>query len=107
MKSLLISEEEKKDNRISSVLSDQAKYPHGLMLHIDAKTAEKLAVGEAPEVGEKFMIMAMAEVQSVSINDNQDDRKKPSFVLQITEMELSEGKEEDEAKSTSEVMYGV
>lgn len=102
MKSLLINDDEKKENRLSSVLSDQAKYPHGVSLHIDEKTAEKLGIGMAPKVGDKFIVEAVAEVQNVSINNNEDDSKKPSFTLQITDMELESKKEEQEA---SEVLY--
>lgn len=75
----------------SSMLSDDddlPKYPWGLSLCLDDETIGKLNLGELPDVGTTFTLMAVVEVTSNSQRQNQDG-KSVSMDLQITSMALS------------------
>lgn len=75
----------------TSMLSDAddlPKYPWGLSLCLDDEVIAKLNLGELPDVGTKFMLMAVVEVTSNSQRQNQDG-KCVSMDLQITEMALA------------------
>lgn len=103
---MIISEEEKKENSSTSVLESD-RYPYGLKIHIDEDTYKKLGLGAVPKVGEKFAILAMAEVADIHQNKTTDDRMHVSMSLQITDMDMKAAEEEkEEKKPTSEVLYG-
>lgn len=105
MKSMLISEKEKKDMAESSVIADTPKYPYGLKLHFNEESYSKLELPDVPKVGQKFMVLAYAEVCDVSMNKNIDDRPNVNFSLQIMDVDLKE-KEKKEEKSAADTLYG-
>lgn len=89
-----------------SVLYDVSKYPYGLKIQLDPETVKKLGMTEAPEVGEKMMIMGYVEVCSVYAEPSKGDEKSYSVGLQITDMELKEVEEpEVEEKSVEDTLY--
>lgn len=105
MKSMIISEKEKKENAVPSVL-ESPKYPWGLRINLDEETCKKLEL-KAPQVGDKMLVLAMAEVMSVSNEKRLDDQDHLSVGLQITEMEIKKGdKQEKPDKPIAETLYG-
>lgn len=70
---------------------EKPHYPYGLRLNLEAESLKKLEMKTLPQVGEKIMIIATAEVCSVSQNESEYGDSK-SVGLQITEMAI--GKED-------------
>lgn len=108
MKSMMMSESEKKEMNEYSVVSDRPKYPYNLKLRIDPETYKKLEMGEPPKIGEKFMVLAQAEVCEVEMYRKEGDEKEFNIELQITDMDLksSDQKEESESKDMASKIYG-
>jgi len=102
---LKLSEEEKKDMMAPSSVLDRYSYPGGLKIHLDDETYAKLNLGEAPKVGEEFVILAKAVVEDVHQNKRADDQKHISVGLQLTEMDIKKGDPETK-KETEQVLYG-
>lgn len=67
-----------------TVMSEQPKYPYGLVITLDNTAVEKLGI-DLPKVGEKMMIEAKVEVLRVSAEDTKDGMKK-DVQLQITDL---------------------
>ena len=103
MRDLSITDKEKKEASVHSVLEDTPKYPYGLKLHIDEETFEKLGLADAPTTGDKFMILAVAEVSDIRQERYRGDEKKHSMGLQIMQMEVKPHKDKKDAAST---IYG-
>lgn len=104
MKHMGLTEEDKKEMAAEESVLERNQYPYGLKLHIDEETYKKLLLDGAPVVGQKFAVVAMAEVSDVQQVKRRDDQMNISFGLQITDMELKEGKKEE--KKTEDIMYG-
>lgn len=104
MKSMKISSEEKKEMSLPSVVSDKPKYPYGLKLHFDETSFAKLEM-EAPRVGEKFMVLAYAEVCDVHQEKYEGDVPRYSMTLQLMDVDLKK-KEQEEKKSVANELYG-
>lgn len=100
MKSMMISAEEKKEMMSESI--DPPKYPYGLKIHFNEESFEKLGI-EDPKVGEKFMILAMAEVCDVHQNKYEGDVPKICMGMQIMEIELK--KDGGEKKDIANELY--
>lgn len=86
-----------------TVKSDTPEYPYGLKIHLDNECLKRLALEELPEIGEEMMLVAKVQVTDVHQSERQGEGPYMSVGLQITDMELSEAKEE---KDTSSVFYG-
>lgn len=104
LKSMKLSEQDKKDNSVDSVI-EQPSYPYGLKIHLDEDAYEKLGLPEVPKVGSKFTMLAMVTVVDVHQSEKGDDRKYTTVGLQITDMALDKG-EKEKAKDAGQVLYG-
>lgn len=102
MKSMAISEKEKKENAAPSVL-EAPLYPWGLRLNLDPESYKKLDIKRTPQVGDKMLMLAVVEVCSVSNEKKLDDQNHISVSLQITEMEI---KKKEKEKPAADVLYG-
>lgn len=78
------------------ILSEKPKYPYGLRLCLDSAALKKLGMEGLPEVGSKVMVMAQAEVVSVSAHDSAEGWQNKSCDLQIVAMEIEAGKTSEE-----------
>lgn len=104
MKSLRLSEAEEKDHSEHSILSNQPQYPYGMKICIDPGTFKKLEM-TVPKVGQKFMVLAYAEVCEVRKIANEGDMAKYSVDLQLMEMDLKP-KENENNMDRAEKIYG-
>ena len=100
----MITAEEKKNMSIESCVSDRPKYPYGLKLHFNSESFKKLDMSEAPQVGEKYMILAYAEVCDVQQEKYEGDEKSISFGLQIMDIDLKKKNNDD--KNHADKLYG-
>ena len=103
MRDMMITAEEKKEASEHSIVRDEPKYPYGLKIHVDENTYEKLGLSDVPTVGEKYMIIAVAEVCDVHQAKYEGDEAKICMGLQITEMDIKKNKEE---KNAADTLYG-
>lgn len=99
-----ITESEKKDASLLSVVDDRPNYPYGLEIRLDSETIKKLNLKD-PQVGQKMMMEAMVEITSVSSTNFKGDEKKYTVNMQITQMEL-EDKDSDDKPAESYVYGG-
>lgn len=110
MKDMSISEKEKKDGSVKSVLENNPDYPYGLKITLEPDSYEKLGLKEPPDIGEKFMMLASVEVCSLYSDKSYGDKPRISMGLQIQAMDLrskeEESEEKSESKSMSEKIYG-
>lgn len=106
MKSMAITDEEKKENKVESVL-DTPDYPYGLELSLNRDTYRKLGFQKPPVIGQEFYVMAKAHVKDVS-KTVEHGADSYSCSLQITEMDLKEKKEDKEKSDSnkSTILYG-
>jgi hypothetical protein len=85
----------------TSAVVDSPRYPYGLCLHLDDEVVAKLGLDKLPAVGKPIMLVAKAEVTSVSANQYSNSEGKvetrESISLQITDMMLGPVSEEDDA----------
>lgn len=88
------------------------KYPYGTCLYLDEKTLDKLGISEMPDVGTMVKIEAMAKVTGTSEREYEGGSHK-TLDLQLTDMGLEEGAEEEEVGGPSgqfskaaKTMYG-
>lgn len=105
MKSLKIEASEKKENAHPSIVADSPQYPYGLKLHFDEMTYKKLELGEVPKVGDKFMVLAYAEVCDVHQNKYEGDQPQISMGMQIMDIELKK-KEMEKQRDIASELYG-
>jgi len=104
VRDMSISPEEKRDEAQPSVVSDSPRYPYGLKIHFDEKSFKKLGLSEVPKVGDKYMILAYAEVCDMHQNKKEGDEMHLSMGMQLTEVEVK--KKEKESKTTEQQLYG-
>lgn len=102
MINLRITEEEKKDQASHSVLYDTPEYPYGLKLQIDPETYAKLGLKDAPQIGQKLILLAAVEVCGGYEEDQKGDVKGYSMTLQIEQMELKAASQSQQAE---DVLY--
>lgn len=105
MKSMKISMEEKKENSAISVV-EREQYPYGLVLNFDEDTYKKLGLSDTPDIGQKFMVLALAEVKSLDQSKGVDDVPRMTMSLQITDIDIKEKEEKTEERSMTETLYG-
>jgi hypothetical protein len=97
MKSMKLTKSESTDEAMPVEANhDAPAYPYGLRLELNDESMKKLGLEELPEVGETMMLTAKVVVERVSQNDTKDGGKRQDMSLQITDMEISEGKEKDD-----------
>lgn len=106
MKSMMISEEEKKEASVHSYIDDRPRYPYGLRLNIGPEEYKKLGLSDIPAVGGKMVMLAMVEIVSVYKEETKDDVPRMNIGLQITDMELKEEEEKKEKKDPAKALYG-
>lgn len=95
-----ISEMEKKENEVVSVL-DSSSYPYGLRIYLDPDSVKKLGLKD-PQVGDKMSLVGIVEIMSVNAEVIKGDEKELSVGLQIKEMDLESGKK---AVKAEDVLY--
>lgn len=102
MKSMKLSEMDKKEMAQPKSVLDRESYPYGLCLHIDDEMYKRLEIKKVPGIGQEFMILAKASVKEVrkEMNGQPDEIY---MTLQITDMDIKESKEE---KSAESMLYG-
>jgi len=74
-------------------------YPYGLCLHLEGADMDKLGIKRLPEVGDEYVVKAIAKVTSVSSNESEQNANS-SVSLQITMMDAkpeSEGSAENDS----------
>lgn len=103
MKDMMISDMEKKENSEHLVMSDEPKYPYGLKLYFDENSYKKLGLSEAPMVGQKFMLIANAEVCEVRQSRYEGDEVKMCMEMQIMEIDI---KPKEKEKDIANELYG-
>lgn len=101
MKSMVCEKENRPEGAPESM--DGPRYPYGLKLNIDEQSYRKLEFKETPQIGEKFMVVALAEVSSVYSEKAMDGVDRISIGLQITDMEV---KKSEKQKSPEKALYG-
>jgi len=82
---------------------DAPVYPYGLRVNLDNETMEKLKLRELPEVGKSILVLARADVISVSSNESSEGGKRESVELQITDLALE--KDSGEGSDTADKLY--
>ena len=99
MKDMKLTDKESKDYGLCcpSDSDDGPKYPYGLCLSLNETTMKKLGMETLPKVGGTVMVMAKANVVSVSQREERDGDKNSNVELQITEMDVVSGEAEDKA----------
>lgn len=97
-----LTPEMKKEDAQSSVLYDTPDYPYGLKIQLDPETYAKLGMKEAPQIGQKMMMLAMIQVCGGCEESSKGDAKGYSATLQIMQMEL---KPAEDQKSVESVLY--
>jgi hypothetical protein len=80
------------------VPADAPQYPYGLRLELNNESLEKLGLPVTAAVGKKVMVLAQAEIVSVSAYDSKEGGKNRSISLQLTHLCLESGEKEDAAK---------
>lgn len=103
MKDMMISEGEKRENSVLSVVDDKPSYPYGLRITLDPDTIKKLEMKEAPEIGAKMMIHGYAEVIAVNKIEGRGDVDSFTVELQIQNFDA---KEESKESKASNMLYG-
>lgn len=103
LKDMRISDMEKKNNTLLSVVDDKPNYPYSLKLMLDSDTVAKLGLADLPDVGEKMQMLAVVEVVGVRKEGEVGDVGKYCLDLQIQQMDI---KESEKDESVSGMLYG-
>lgn len=109
MKDMSLSIQEKKEQAEPTMITDQADYPYGLRIDLDPKSVEKLGLESIPKLNDTMTLVAKVEVVNISSQKGEDDIRKPSITLQITDMSLEAGAKKEESsdgRSTASVLFG-
>lgn len=91
----------------STMLAEETRdeYPWGLRLSLDDETLTKLGMTELPAIDAEFKLVALACVVSVSQSERVDGEPHRSVELQLEQMLLVPGKEEDTEGDKAKAMY--
>lgn len=93
MINMKMSKEQAKEYSGATVAGgNEPAYPYGLELCLDDEGLKKLGYTEPPAVGTQLTLTAKIVVTSTGVNQQQDGDKEARCSLQITDMELSDGK---------------
>ncbi len=87
--------EREKEMSVGLGSSDGERFPYGTRLDLDNDTIEKLGIKDLPPVGATMMIEAKVTVIG-SRQSATKERTNRNLELQITDMELDRGEEEDD-----------
>ena len=93
LRDMRLSRSEKDD--VAEVATDTPDFPWGLRLNLDQDALEKLGI-ELPDIGDSFLVVAVATVQSVSEHKS-DDHTSQDVSLQIEKLSLDAGIANSEA----------
>lgn len=98
MVDMMLTPEEIKEQYGPPTMSadEQEKYPYCLRISLGTDELEKLGIEKLPEIGEPFTIEAVGYVCDVSQSETEGGKPRRSLCIQITDLELEEGVEEDE-----------
>lgn len=69
-------------------------FPWGLSINLADRELKKVGIKELPEIGDEYMLVAIAKVTRVSANASEDDANR-SVEFQLTEMALEENEIEE------------
>ncbi len=103
MKSMMSKEKETKGTEAAMPEMEQPKYPYGLQITLNDESIETLGMTVMPAVGATMTLTAKVKVTGVHINEvlkDEDSTPERRIELQITDMELGEGK-----KDIAKMMY--
>lgn len=101
LKSMKMEEKEREEYAAPTAISDAPKYPYGLRIHLDTESLKKLGLEKLPALGEKMVIVAVAEVCDLCQSESEYGKNK-SLGLQITQMSVES---EAPPKDTAEELY--
>lgn len=87
----------------SSLASDGPLYPWGLSVTLDEEALDKLQL-DLPKVGTTVVLVARADVTSVSSNEGQDRKPRRSVSLQITDLAVDADEPGDKPEA-QDVLY--
>lgn len=98
MVDMMLSPEERKEQYGPPTMAtdEQEKYPWGLRISLGNDELKKLGITKLPEAGQPFTIEAVGYVCDAGSSDTVDGGKRLNMCIQITDMELEEGVEEDD-----------
>lgn len=82
------------------------QYPYGLRLDLGEEEIAKLGLDELPDLDDTVVVMAVAMVKSRNEMKSDDGKVYRNLCLQITAMNLKEGKPEKEKVPLKNKMYG-
>lgn len=82
-----------------------SKYSYGLRIHLDDDALAKLGLTTMPAVGSKLTITCAVEVCSMSSYQDQGGEAESSLDLQITDMEVGEGKDAQTDTQAASMLY--
>lgn len=94
--------ERQAESKPSALVYDVPEYPYQLRIYLDDEVMAKLDM-ELPAVGTQLVLVARADVCSVSLSDDKEGGPRKSMAIQITAMRLEPVKEE---KSLADKLYG-
>lgn len=97
-----ITKEENKETTASLAVDSRPEYPYGLVIELEEDGLQKLGIDTMPEVGKTVMVMARADVQSVSENKTKEGERR-RLSLQITDLAIEPEKEDEGAEKK---LYG-
>lgn len=90
----LSNEERRESISAGPSLDDTPKYPYGLTLHLDEKQLKLLGIEEVPSMDQVFNLKIISHVSSVNKKEGEGDDSGYSIVLQVTDIETADEKEE-------------
>lgn len=100
---MALTELEKKDSEVQSILTDRALYPHGLRIRLDSRAVRKLGIKDTPRLGDKMEMKIMVEVIELEAIKNMPSQDDFKIELQITGIEPA--MEEKKEMSTEGAFY--
>lgn len=84
----------------SSVMGEGPRYPWGLAVNLDEESLQKLGVAQLPDVENEMILVGRVKVTRTSSSQDEGGGRHRSMELQITDMALNNGDEEQDAAST-------
>ena len=88
LRDMKLSRTEKAEDA-AEVATDTPDYPYGLLLSLDEDALEKLGI-DLPDVGDTFLVVAVATVRSVSEHKHENNTSQ-NVGLQIEKLSLDAG----------------
>jgi hypothetical protein len=95
---------EKREEMTETAMAGKPRYPYGLEIRLDNASLARLGLAELPEIGEKVVIHAIAEVSNISQHFSLRGEDEKNVALQITDLGLYP--EEKENSDMEHFFYG-